>query len=33
VPAKGYLQPGDLIECEIEKIGLLRNTVISQSAN
>ncbi|HEY9278713.1 MAG TPA: fumarylacetoacetate hydrolase family protein, partial [Eoetvoesiella sp.] len=27
VPAKGYLQPGDQIECEIEKIGVLRNTV------
>ncbi len=26
-PAKGYLQPGDVIECELEKIGVLRNTV------
>ncbi len=32
VPAKGYLQPGDDIECEIEKIGTLRNTVASQKA-
>ena len=27
VPAKGYLKPGDVIECELEKIGVLRNTV------
>jgi 2-keto-4-pentenoate hydratase/2-oxohepta-3-ene-1,7-dioic acid hydratase in catechol pathway len=27
VPAKGYLKPGDVIECEMEKIGVLRNTV------
>ncbi len=27
VPAKGYLKPGDVIECELEKIGMLRNTV------
>jgi 2-keto-4-pentenoate hydratase/2-oxohepta-3-ene-1,7-dioic acid hydratase in catechol pathway len=27
VPAKGYLKPGDVIENEIEKIGVLRNTV------
>lgn len=28
VPAKGYLQPGDEIECEIEGIGVLKNTVV-----
>jgi 2-keto-4-pentenoate hydratase/2-oxohepta-3-ene-1,7-dioic acid hydratase in catechol pathway len=27
VPAKGYLKPGDVIECELEKIGVLRNRV------
>jgi 2-keto-4-pentenoate hydratase/2-oxohepta-3-ene-1,7-dioic acid hydratase in catechol pathway len=27
VPAKGYLQPGDVIECELERIGVLRNVV------
>jgi 2-keto-4-pentenoate hydratase/2-oxohepta-3-ene-1,7-dioic acid hydratase in catechol pathway len=27
VPAKGYLKPGDVIECEMEKIGVLRNVV------
>ena len=27
VPAKGYLKPGDVIECELEKIGILRNVV------
>lgn len=27
VPAKGYLKPGDVIECELEKIGILRNSV------
>jgi 2-keto-4-pentenoate hydratase/2-oxohepta-3-ene-1,7-dioic acid hydratase in catechol pathway len=27
VPAKGYLRPGDRIENELEKIGVLRNTV------
>jgi 2-keto-4-pentenoate hydratase/2-oxohepta-3-ene-1,7-dioic acid hydratase in catechol pathway len=27
VRAKGYLKPGDVIECELEKIGVLRNTV------
>jgi 2-keto-4-pentenoate hydratase/2-oxohepta-3-ene-1,7-dioic acid hydratase in catechol pathway len=31
VPAKGYLQPGDEIECEIEGIGVLRNRVIGQA--
>lgn len=29
VPAKGYLQPGDVIECEVEKIGILRNRVVA----
>jgi len=28
VPAKGYLQPGDVIECEIEGIGVLKNSVV-----
>lgn len=28
VPAKGYNQPGDIVECSIDRIGLLRNTVI-----
>jgi 2-keto-4-pentenoate hydratase/2-oxohepta-3-ene-1,7-dioic acid hydratase in catechol pathway len=27
VAAKGYLRPGDAIECELEKIGVLRNRV------
>jgi 2-keto-4-pentenoate hydratase/2-oxohepta-3-ene-1,7-dioic acid hydratase in catechol pathway len=27
VPAKRYLLPGDVIECELEKIGVLRNPV------
>ncbi|HSD40521.1 MAG TPA: fumarylacetoacetate hydrolase family protein [Burkholderiales bacterium] len=27
VPAKGYLKPGDVIESELEKIGVLRNVV------
>jgi 2-keto-4-pentenoate hydratase/2-oxohepta-3-ene-1,7-dioic acid hydratase in catechol pathway len=27
VPAKGYLKPGDVIECEMERIGVLRNIV------
>ena len=27
IPAKGYCQPGDVIECEMEKIGVLRNRV------
>ena len=27
VPAKGYLQPGDVIECEIEGIGNLVNPI------
>lgn len=29
VPAQGYLQAGDVIECEIERIGVLRNQVIA----
>ncbi len=29
VPAKGYLQAGDEIECEIEKIGVLKNRVVA----
>lgn len=28
VPAKGYNQPGDIVECSIDRIGLLRNTVV-----
>ncbi len=28
-PKAWYLKPGDVVECEIEKIGLLRNPVIS----
>lgn len=28
-PAAWYLKPGDVMECEIEKIGILRNPVIS----
>ena len=28
VPAKGYCAPGDVVECEVEKIGVLRNTVV-----
>ncbi|NYT79936.1 fumarylacetoacetate hydrolase family protein [Alcaligenaceae bacterium] len=31
VPAKGYLQPGDEIECEIENIGILSNRVVSSA--
>jgi 2-keto-4-pentenoate hydratase/2-oxohepta-3-ene-1,7-dioic acid hydratase in catechol pathway len=27
VPARGYLQPGDRVECELEGIGVLRNPV------
>ena len=27
VPARGYCQPGDVVECELERIGVLRNTV------
>ena len=29
VPAKGYCRPGDEVECEVEKIGVLRNTVVA----
>ena len=29
VPAKGYCRPGDIVECEVEKIGVLRNTVVA----
>lgn len=31
VPAKGYNQPGDTIECEIEDIGVLRNRVVARA--
>lgn len=27
IPAKGYNMPGDIIECELEKIGVLRNSI------
>ena len=27
VPARGYCRPGDVVECELERIGVLRNTV------
>ena len=27
-PAKGYLAAGDVIECEMEKIGVLTNPVV-----
>ncbi|MEK7947822.1 fumarylacetoacetate hydrolase family protein [Pigmentiphaga sp. YJ18] len=29
VPASGYLRPGDLIECEVDGIGRLRNRVVA----
>ncbi len=29
VPARGYCAPGDIVECEVEKIGILRNTVVA----
>ena len=29
VAAKGYCRPGDKVECEVEKIGVLRNTVVA----
>jgi 2-keto-4-pentenoate hydratase/2-oxohepta-3-ene-1,7-dioic acid hydratase in catechol pathway len=29
VPAKGYCRPGDVVECEVERIGILKNTVIA----
>ncbi|MFZ0036008.1 MAG: fumarylacetoacetate hydrolase family protein, partial [Candidatus Acidiferrales bacterium] len=28
-PKSLFLRPGDIVECEIEKIGVLRNPVIS----
>jgi 2-keto-4-pentenoate hydratase/2-oxohepta-3-ene-1,7-dioic acid hydratase in catechol pathway len=28
-PKSLYLKPGDIVECEIEKIGILRNPVMS----
>ena len=28
-PKSLYLKPGDVVECEIEKIGVLRNRVVS----
>jgi 2-keto-4-pentenoate hydratase/2-oxohepta-3-ene-1,7-dioic acid hydratase in catechol pathway len=28
-PKSLYLRPGDIVECEIEKIGVLRNPVVS----
>lgn len=28
IPAKGYLKAGDLVECELEKIGILSNPVV-----
>ena len=28
VPATGYCRPGDVVECEVEKIGVLRNKVV-----
>jgi len=31
-PKAWYLKPGDVMECEIEKIGVLRNPVISWEA-
>ena len=31
-PKAWYLKPGDVMECEIEKIGILRNPVISWAA-
>lgn len=31
VPAKGYNQPGDQVESEIERIGVLRNTVVTRA--
>ncbi len=29
VPAKGYCAPGDVVECEVERIGVLRNPVVA----
>lgn len=28
-----YLKPGDVVECEVEKIGVLRNTVVATTLN
>jgi 2-keto-4-pentenoate hydratase/2-oxohepta-3-ene-1,7-dioic acid hydratase in catechol pathway len=28
-PQSLYLKPGDVVECEIEKVGVLRNPVVS----
>ncbi|WP_026292011.1 fumarylacetoacetate hydrolase family protein [Marinobacterium rhizophilum] len=28
-PAAWYLQPGDVVECEVEKLGILRNAVVA----
>ena len=33
IPAKGYNQPGDKIESEIERIGVLRNQVVAYQKN
>jgi len=33
VPAARYCLPGDVVECEIEKIGLLRNRVVAADAS
>ena len=32
VPATRYCRPGDVVECEVEKIGVLRNTIAEASA-
>lgn len=29
VPANGYCRPGDVVECEVEKVGVLRNAVVA----
>jgi len=29
-PFANYLKPGDVVEAEIEKLGILRNTVVSR---
>jgi 2-keto-4-pentenoate hydratase/2-oxohepta-3-ene-1,7-dioic acid hydratase in catechol pathway len=31
VPATRYCLPGDVVECEVEKIGVLRNAVAEAS--
>jgi 2-keto-4-pentenoate hydratase/2-oxohepta-3-ene-1,7-dioic acid hydratase in catechol pathway len=28
-PMSLYLKPGDVVECEIERVGVLRNKVVS----